>query len=150
MLKSLFDQAKSKLLDLKNEAIKYKSKEFLHAALGGSALVIMADGNIDANEKSKMMRFIQSNDALSIYETSEVVKIWKDYIETIELDADIGEAKAFDALGKIKGKDDQAKLVMRMVIAIGAADGNFDPDEKRIASRVARELDLEPSEFGLA
>ena len=150
MLKSLFDQAKAKLLDLKNDAKKYKSKEFLHAVLGGSALVIMADGNIDANEKSKMMRFIQSNDVLSIYDTSEVVKIWKDYIETIELDADIGGAKAFDAIGKIRGKDGQAKLVMRMVIAIGLADGNLDADEKRIASQVARELGLELSEFGLA
>ena len=149
MLRNLLDQAKSKFSDLKNEASKYKSKEFLHAALGGSALVIMADGSIDANEKSKMMRFIQSNDALSIYDTSEVVKVWKDYIDAIELDADIGQARAFDAIGKIKGKEDQAKLVMRMVIAIGAADGDFDPEEKRVASRIAGELGLQASEFDL-
>ena len=150
MLKGLFNQAKAKVSELKTEALKYKSKDFLHAALGGSALVIMADGNIDANEKSKMMRFIQSNDALSVYDTSEVIKVWKDYIGTLELDTDIGEAKALAAIGKVKGSAEQARLVMRMVIAIGAADGDFDADEKRVASVVSRELGLDPAEFDLA
>ena len=146
MLSSLMAKAS----ELKNDVLKFKSKDFLHAALGGSALIIMADGTIDANEKSKMMRFIQSNEVLAVYDTSEVVKIWKDYIDTLELDKDIGEAKALGAIGKIKGKADQARLVMRMVVAIGAADGNFDADEKRVAAMVAREMGLDPKEFDLA
>ena len=150
MLKGLYDQAKAKVSEFKTDVLKYKSKDFLHAALGGSALVIMADGNIDANEKSKMMRFIQSNDVLSVYDTSEVVKVWKDYIETLELDADIGEAKALGAIGKVKGKAEQSRLVMRMIIAIGAADGDFDADEKHVACVIAQELGLDPAEFDLA
>ncbi len=149
MLSNLLEQARSKLSDLKNEALKYKSKEFLNAALGGSALVILADGSIDAQEKSKMMNFIENHEALSIYNTSEVVKTWKDYIDTLEMDADIGTAKAMSALGKIKGKDDQARLVLRMVCAIGASDGDFDDDEKRVASKIAIELGLNPADFDL-
>lgn len=150
MLKNIFDQAKAKVSELKNDVLKYKSKDFLHAALGGSALVIMADGKIDAAEKSKMMMFIQNNDALSIYDTSEVVKVWKDYMDTLELDADIGKAKALGAIGKVKGKAEQARLVMRMIIAIGTADGKFDADEKHVACVIARELELNPAEFDLA
>ncbi len=149
MLSNFLEQARSKLSDLKNEALKYKSKEFLNAALGGSALVILADGSIDAQEKSKMMNFIENHEALSIYNTSEVVKTWKDYIDTLEMDADIGTAKAMSALGKIKGKDDQARLVLRMVCAIGASDGDFDDDEKRVASKIAVELGLNPVDFDL-
>ena len=115
----------------------------------GSALVILADGSIDAQEKSKMMNFIENHEALSIYNTSEVVKTWKDYIDTLEMDVDIGTAKAMSALGKIKGKDDQARLVLRMVCAIGASDGDFDDDEKRVASMVAIELGLNPTDFDL-
>ncbi len=150
MLSNFIQQARSKLNDLKNEALKYKSKEFLNAALGGSAMIIMADGKIDPQEKVKMMGFIQNHEALSIYDTLEVVKTWKDYIETLELDVDIGEAKAMTALGKIKGKEDQAKLVLRMVCAIGAADGDFDADEKRVAANIAKELGLNPADFDLA
>jgi tellurite resistance protein TerB len=149
MLSRFLEQARSKLGDLKNEALKYKSKEFLNAALGGSALVILADGSIDAQEKTKMMNFIENHEALSIYNTSEVVKTWKDYIDTLEMDADIGTAKAMSALGKIKGKDDQARLVLRMVCAIGASDGDFDDDEKRVASKIAVELGLNPVDFDL-
>ena len=149
MLSNFLQQARSKLSEMKNEALKYKSKDFLSAALGGSALVILADGKIDSDEKIKMMAFIESHPALSIYDTSEVVKIWKDYIDILEMDADIGEAKAMAALGKIKGKDEQARLVLRMVCAIGAADGDFDSDERKVATKIAIELGLNPSEFDL-
>ncbi|MDX8376585.1 MAG: TerB family tellurite resistance protein [Mariprofundales bacterium] len=150
MFSNFLQQARNKLSDMKNEALKFKSKDFLNAALGGSALVIMADGKIDSNEKIKMMAFIENNEALSIYNTSEVVQIWKDYIDTLEMDADIGEAKAMRSLGKIKGKDEQARLVLRMVCAIGAADGDFDTDERKVASKIALELGLNPSEFDLS
>jgi len=149
MLSNFIKQARNKLSDLKNEALKYKSKEFLNAALGGSALITLADGSIDAQEKSKMMNFIENHEALSIYDTSEVVKTWKDYIDTLAMDADIGSAKAMAALGKIKGKEEQAKLVLRMVCAIGASDGNFDADEKRVAAKIAIELGLNPADFDL-
>lgn len=149
MLSDFMEQAKKKFSELKNDALKYKSKDFLNAALGGSALVIVADGKVDAAEKQKMMSFIENNEALSIYDTSEVVKVWKDYMDTIEMDYDIGSAKAYAALGKVKGKTDQARLVMRMVCAIGAADGNFDHDEKTVARKIAIELELNPSDFDL-
>lgn len=146
MLSSLM----AKVSELKKDVFKFKSKDFLHAALAGSALVIMADGVIDANEKSKMMGFIQNNEALSVYDASEVLKVWKEYVETMEFDKDIGRAKALGAIGKVKDKEDQARLVMRMVIAIGAADGNFDAEEKRVAAVVAKEMGLDPADFDLA
>ncbi|WP_086931064.1 tellurite resistance TerB family protein [Agarilytica rhodophyticola] len=150
MLSNFLREARNKLNDLKNEALKYKSKEFLNAALGGSALVIMADGKVDAQEKVKMMAFIENHEALSIYDTSEVVKTWKNYIDTLEMDMDIGSAKAMSAIGKIKGKEEQARLVLRMVCAIGAADGDFDADERAVAAKIARELGLDPAEFELS
>lgn len=150
MFSNIVSQVKAKMSELKDEAKKFKSKDFLSAALGGSALVTMADGTIDKAEKTKMMSFIQNHDVLSIYETAEVVKIWKDYIDTLEMDADIGEAKAMQALGKMKGKDQESRLIIRLVIAIGSADGDFDQDEQRIAARICRELGIDPAEFELS
>ena len=149
MLSNFFQKTKEKLGELKNDALKYKSKSFLDAALGGSALIAMADGTIDAEEKAKMMAFIENHEVLSIYDSSEVVKTWKNYIETIELDNDIGSAKALSSIGKMKGKNEQARLVLRMVCAIAAADGDFDQDERRVAATIALELGLDPAEFEL-
>lgn len=36
-----------------------------------------------------------------------------------------------------------------MVIAVAASDGNFDANEQRVASKIAREPGLTPAEFEL-
>ena len=106
-------------------------------------------GVITPEEKQKMIKFIESNDSLSIYPTSDVIKAFQEFITQLEFDKDIGEAKAYQALGKMKTNAEAARLLMRMIIAIAASDGNFDSTEKAIASKIAKELGLNPTEFEL-
>ena len=40
-------------------------------------------------------------------------------------------------------------MVVRLAIAIGGADGDFDATEQAQAAKIARELGLDPAEFGL-
>ena len=141
---------KTKAGELKTEALKYKNKDFLNAAMAGSALIAMADGSVSAEEKQKMIKFIESNDALSIFPTSDVIKSFQEFVSQIEFDKDIGEAKVFQALGKMKSNVDASRLLVRMIIAVASSDGNFDANEKVIASKIARELGINPSEFELS
>ena len=140
---------KTKAGELKTEAMKYKNKDFLNAAMAGSALVAMADGNVSAEEKQKMIKFIESNEALSIFPTNDVIKSFQDFVGQIEFDKDIGEAKAFQALGRMKSNVEASRLLVRMIIAVASADGNFDANEKAVASKIAKELNISPSEFEL-
>ncbi|MGZ8193366.1 MAG: tellurite resistance TerB family protein [Methylobacter sp.] len=146
---SFLNQLKTKANELKTEALKYKNKDFLHAAMAGSALVAMADGSITSDEKQKMIKFIESHDALSIFTTSDVIKAFQDFVGQIEFDQDIGEAKAYQALGKMKSNAQASRLLIRMIIAIASADGNFDATEKKVAIKIAKELAINPSEFEL-
>src|SRR5450830_1904439 len=132
---SFLSKLKSKASELKTEALKYKNKDFLNAAMAGSALIAMADGSVSAEEKQKMVKFIDSNDALSVFTTTDVIKAFQEYVGQLEFDKDIGEAKAYQAL--------------RMIIAVASSDGNFDANEQRVASKIARELGLTPAEFEL-
>ena len=141
---------KTKAGELKTEALKYKNKDFLNAAMAGSALIAMADGSVSAEEKQKMIKFIESNDALSIFPTSDVIKSFQEFVSQIEFDKDIGEAKVFQALGKMKSNVDASRLLVRMIIAVASSDGNFDANEKVIASKIARELGINPSQFELS
>ncbi|MBL1265473.1 TerB family tellurite resistance protein [Methylomicrobium sp. RS1] len=147
---SFLSQLKNKASELKTEALKFKNKDFLNAAMAGSALIAMADGSISGEEKQKMIKFIESNDALSIFTTSDVIKAFQDFVGQLEFDKDIGEAKAFQALGKLKSNNEAARLLMRMIIAIASSDGNFDLSEKKVAVRIANELGVSPAEFELA
>jgi len=146
---NFLSQLKSKANELKTEALKFKNKDFLNAAMAGSALVAMADGSISSEEKQKMIKFIESNDALSIFTTSDVIKAFQDFVGQLEFDKDIGEAKAYQAIGKMKSNTEASRLLVRMIIAIASSDGLFDSDEKKIAVKIAKELALDPSEFEL-
>lgn len=146
---NFLSRLKSKASELKTEALKYKNKDFLNAAMAGCALVAMADGSVSAEEKQKMIRFIESNDALSVFTTSDVIKAFQEFVGQLEFDKDIGQAKAYQALLKMKSNEGAARLLVRMVIAVAASDGNFDAQEQDVASKIIRELGLSPSEFEL-
>jgi len=147
---NFLQQLKTKINELKTEALKFKNKDFLNAAMAGSALIAMADGEISSEEKQKMVKFIESHEALSIFTTADVIKAFGDFVAQIEFDQDIGHAKAYEALGKMKSNESAARLLMRMIIAVAAADGVFDESEKKVAHRIAKELRLDPAEFELA
>ncbi|WP_340123480.1 tellurite resistance TerB family protein [Methylobacter svalbardensis] len=146
---SFLSQLKSKASELKTEALKYKNKDFLNAAMAGSALVAMADGSVSSEEKQKMIKFIESHDALSIFTTSDVIKAFQDFVGQLEFDKDIGEAKAYEALGKMKFNAQASRLLVRMIIGIASSDGDFDHAEKKVAIKIAQELGIDPSEFEL-
>ena len=146
---NFLSQLKTKANELKTEALKFKNKDFLNAAMAGSALVAMADGSISSEEKQKMIKFIESNDALSIFTTSDVIKAFQDFVGQLEFDKDIGEAKAYQAIGKMKSNTEASRLVIRMIISIASSDGLFDNDEKKVAVKIAKELGINPSEFEL-
>lgn len=146
---SFLSQLKSKASELKTEALKFKNKDFLNAAMAGSALIAMADGSVSSEEKQKMIKFIESHDALSIFTTSDVIKAFQDFVGQLEFDKDIGEAKAYEALGKMKSNAQAARLLIRMIIGIASSDGNFDDTEKKVAVRIANELGIDPEEFEL-
>jgi len=146
---SFLSQLKTKANELKTEALKFKNKDFLNAAMAGSALIAMADGSISSEEKQKMIKFIENNDALSIFTISDVIKAFQEFVGQLEFDKDIGEAKAYQAIGKMKSNTEASRLLVRMIIAIAASDGNFDSQERNIAGKIAKELGLQPSEFEL-
>jgi tellurite resistance protein TerB len=146
---TFLSQLKTKANELKTEALKFKNKEFLNAAMAGSALIAMADGSISSEEKQKMIKFIESNDALSIFTTSDVIKAFQDFVGQLEFDKEIGEAKAYQTIGKMKSNTEASRLLVRMIIAIASSDGDFDHHEKNIAAKIAKELGINPSEFEL-
>ncbi len=141
---------KQKASELKNEAMKFKNKDFLNAAISGSVLISMADGHVSSEEKQKMVRFIENYEALSVFTTKELIDAFQSAMTQIEFDKDLGEAKAYESIHKMKGNDAASRLIMRLIIAIAAADGNFDESEHRIARRIAMELGLNPADFELA
>ena len=146
---SFISSVKQKSNELKDEVLKFKNKKFLNAATAGTALIALADGDVSSEEKKKMLKIIESNNALSVFKTADVISSFNEFLSNFEFDQDVGESKAFEALNLLKGDDVACRTVMRLILSIAAADGVFDDNEKAVASKVARELGLNPTEFEL-
>jgi tellurite resistance protein TerB len=145
-LKDRFNEVSA---SLKTEVKKVRNKTFLESVVAGCALVAYADGVVKPEEKQKMMGFLQTSDVLSVFDVTEVIKAFEKAAKGFEFDAAIGEANALQTVGKLKGKDAEARLMVRVCCAVGAADGDFDEDEKAVVRKICGELGLNPKEFDL-
>ena len=137
------------LATMKTEVAKFKNKTFLDAVVAGCTIVAHADGVAKPEEKQKMMGFLRSNDSLSVFDTSEVIELFEKHSKSFEFDFTIGEANALQTVAKLKGKDAEARLMVRVCCAVGASDGNFDDHEKAAVRKICNELGLNPKDFDL-
>ena len=146
-LKQTAGQARSRLT---TEASRFKNRSFMEAVVNGCVLVAAADGSIDASEKQKMAGFIERSDELKHFDMREVIDVFQKAASDFEADAMFGKASALEKVAKVKANGEQSRLLVRVVCAIGAADGDFDMQEKEMVAEIARELKLEPSDFGVS
>jgi len=155
MLNSLIEKARNGLNDLAINAKKYRNNDFLDASMAASAMIAVADGTISREEKTKALNFVQSFEALQVFDPADVGRRFKKHLDSLDssnpdTDADIAEITAMQTIGKVKKNDAQARMVVRLAIAIGGADGDFDAQERAKASQIAKELGLDPAEFELS
>lgn len=134
---------------LKTEVSKYKNRTFLEATVAGCALVAAADGNISSEEKQKMIGFMKQSDALSVFDTSEVIPLFEKFAGNFSFDFMIGKGECLQVIGKLKKDVGASRLLVRVCCAVGAADGNFDDSEKAVIREICTELGLNPEEFSL-
>lgn len=145
-LKQRFNEVSA---NLKTEVTKIRNKSFLEAVVAGCTLVAHADGTVSSAEKQKMLGFLHSSEVLSVFDTNEIIALFDKYAKQFEFDFQIGQASTLQAVAKIKDKVDEARLMVRVCCAIGAADGNFDDSEKAVVRKICAELGLDPRDFDL-
>lgn len=146
---SVLDWVKKQTGNINTEISKFKNKEFMEAVVAGCAMVAYADGGASASEKQKMMGFIKQSEALKVFETDKVIDTFNKYLSKYEFDSGIGKGEALASITKLKGKPEQGQLLVRVCIAIGGSDGNFDKDEKKAVTEICRALSLNPKDFDL-
>lgn len=149
MLDRFTSWVKETAASLKTEVSKYKNKTFLEATVAGCALVAAADGNISSEEKQKMIGFMKQSDALSVFDTSEVITLFEKFAGAFSFDPIIGKGECLQVIGKLKKDTGASRMLIRVCCAIGAADGDFDDSEKAVIREICAELGLNPTDFSL-
>ncbi|WP_455233144.1 tellurite resistance TerB family protein [Geopseudomonas aromaticivorans] len=134
---------------LATEVGKFRNQKFLDAIVSGCALMSAADGNIVSAEKLKMTGFIRQSNELKVFDLNKVIAGFNDVCAKFEFDEQLGRAEALKTIAKIRGDEAQSRLLVRVCIAIGASDGNFDESERAVARLICNELGLNPADFEL-
>lgn len=134
---------------LTTEVAKFKNRTFMEATANACALIAAADGDISSAEKMKMAGFINHSPELKVFNLTDVINVFNDACGKFEFDFSIGQAEALKNIARIKGKDGEARLLVRVACAIGASDGDFDDKEKAACRLICLELGLNPADFEL-
>lgn len=134
---------------LGDEMTRYKNRELMEGVVAGCAMVGFANGTVSSAEKQKMMGFLQASEAMKVYDVNQVLDTFGKYSKQFEFDTSIGQAEALKAIGKLRAKTDEARLLVRVCCAIGASDGDFEEAERQVVRTICRELGLNPSDFDL-
>lgn len=134
---------------LNAEVSKFRNKTFMEATVAACALVAAADGTISSEEKQKMAGFIRNSDELKHFATPDVIAYFEKVVGHFDFDAEIGRAEALKVIGRLRGNEEQARVMVRVACVIGASDGNFDAKERTVVRNICVELALNPSDFEL-
>jgi tellurite resistance protein TerB len=149
MLNWLKDKGNEARTRLTAEVSKFKNRAFMEATVAACAMVAAADGTISAEEKRKMAGFIRNSDELKVFEMPAVIAFFEKVTGNFDFDAEIGKAEALKVIGRLRGNEEQARVMVRVACAIGASDGNFDDGEKAVVRDICKELGLNPADFDL-
>lgn len=126
-----------------------KSGAFRDASMAMCALVAVADGTIDPEERRRVAALITTNDVLANFPADDLRTKFDRYADTLGADFDFGQVSVLQDIGKVKKKPTEARAVIQIGIIIGGADGNFDNDEKKAVRDACFALGINPAEFDL-
>ncbi len=124
---------------------RVKDKTLFKRVVSASFLIARADGDFDSSEKSAIAKIIVKK--LPQFKIEDILSVLNDCETSVAFDETMGIAEIMDDIGKSSGED--AELIVRISCFIGAADGDFDAYEKRVASELAKRMGVDPTRYGL-
>lgn len=128
---------------------KYKTKSFMEAVIAGCAMIAYADGLLQSEEIAKLMDYFRIDERLRLFDTTQVLETFNNFIGDFEFDLRLGKEKALRAIRKINKNPEEARLLILVCCAIGKSDGFFSESEKKAIREICMILGLNPAEFNL-
>jgi tellurite resistance protein TerB len=126
-------------------AKKVENRDLMEAIVGGGLLVSAADGDIEKDELTKLEKLIAGNENLKHF-GADIGKTIRRFTDLLEGDFLVGRSKILREIRDIQGNDEHVEDVVLNVLAIAKADGEVEPEERKVIEEIARELGYRLSE----
>lgn len=132
----------------KVEIKKVENRDLMQAIVGSMVLLAYADGECEKSELDKIERLIAANENLAHF-GSEITATMGRFVEYMEAGPRLGEMKIMREIGDVKNNARDAEEVFINAITIAEADGEIEPAELKVLSKLGRELGLRVQDFGI-
>ena len=126
-----------------------QNKDYLEAVCAASALVAMADGELEEVEKNKVIALLTNHSTLGKMYDRATVEGTAETMFKRSKDAS-GRQSLARELDDIKGRPDGAQMaedVYLIAVDVSAADGEVEPEEKVVLEKIASRLGVDPAKF---
>ena len=145
----MFNSFKKFIDDISEEGEKLfsrvKDRSLFRRVVSASYLIARADGDFDQDEKSALASIVSKK--LPQFSIADILEVLGDCEEKVSFDTAMGVMEIMDDISGASGED--AAMIMRISCFIGASDGDFDADEKKVASDMAKRMGIDPAGYGL-
>jgi tellurite resistance protein TerB len=122
---------------------KVRSRNFLEAVMGASALLALADGKLSLAELVARDFVLHHVKELQVFEAEEASEIFYLAIEDLKATPEINKQKILKAVAKFSANKDLAVLLVRVCIVIARWDDDFSEPEQKIISELCHVLGLD-------
>ncbi|ELV71713.1 zinc-finger family protein [Escherichia coli PA11] len=123
------------------EIKKFEKRDLAQAVINAAYLVAYADGECEASEKAKIEQVLRNQPALSAF-TSEINAISATIIGQLDTNFKIGRRAALREIEDVKHDTREAEDVLDVAVAIAEADGEIEPEERKVLEEIAGVLGL--------
>lgn len=144
--KKLFGKASG---EVKQELAKVENRDLMQGICGAALLIAAADGEIEPSEIAKLEATIRALPALQHFgaEISQTVQRFTDQLNAGFL---LGKTQIMREIRDCKHSQQEAEDIFVVALTIAQADGEVDDKEQAVMVQIARELGINPRDYGLA
>lgn len=135
--------------ELTKQVSRFKNKKFMQGTVAVCARIAVSSDGVSADEKQKMIGFLRNSEELKVFDTAEVIEFFNKLVASFDFDIEVGKGETMKYILALKDQPEAAQLAIRVGIAVGKSDGNFDADEQNAVREIAVALGFDPTIFGL-
>ncbi|CAI2469977.1 Dna-J like membrane chaperone protein [Serratia ficaria] len=120
---------------------KFEKRDLAQAVVNAAYLVAYADEECEASEKAKIEQVLRNQPALAAFAT-EINAISATIIGQLETNFKIGRRAALREIEDVKHDTREAEDVLDVAVAVAEADGEIEPEERKVLEEIANVLGL--------
>lgn len=129
-------------------AQKIDKRDLMEAIVGGSLLVIYADGSVEDSELASLEALIAANPSLGHFGSEIGVTISK-FTDMFDAGYRMGKMKVLREIDDVKTTPQEAEEVFVTMLTIAEADGEVDAKEEAVLREVAKTLGIDLKKFDM-